>query len=116
LIPHRFAHTHYSATLREQFEHLSDGEESGVAASVAGRVMLLRTQGKLAFATLRDSTGEIQLFALAAVTVEFDAFTRLHLGDWVGVHRHDRAAGPSAASSRSGRALRAARRGPSQLR
>jgi len=46
--------------------------------------MLLRAQGKLAFATLRDSSGEIQLFATADGTAEFDSFTRLHLGDWVG--------------------------------
>jgi lysyl-tRNA synthetase class 2 len=39
----------------------------------------------LAFATLRDSSGEIQLFALAAVTEDFEDFAKLHLGDWVGV-------------------------------
>jgi len=48
-------------------------------------VMLLRAQGKLAFATMRDSTGEIQLFALAALCEGFDEFSKLHLGDWVGV-------------------------------
>jgi lysyl-tRNA synthetase class 2 len=71
--------------LRAAYAHLTDGEESGTTVSVAGRVMLLRTQGKLAFATMRDSTGEIQLFALAALCDEFDEFVKLHLGDWVGV-------------------------------
>ncbi|HWW54865.1 MAG TPA: lysine--tRNA ligase, partial [Acidimicrobiales bacterium] len=52
--------------------------------SVAGRVMLLRHQGKLAFAELRDSSGAIQLFALAAVTADFDGLTHLSLGDWIG--------------------------------
>ena len=52
--------------------------------AVAGRVMLVRPQGKLAFATLRDSSGEVQLFALAAVTEGFDAFGELRIGDWVG--------------------------------
>jgi lysyl-tRNA synthetase class 2 len=47
--------------------------------------MLLRRQGKLAFATMRDSTGEIQLFVLESVAENFDSFTKLHLGDWVGV-------------------------------
>jgi lysyl-tRNA synthetase class 2 len=47
--------------------------------------MLLRTQGKLAFAELRDSSGAIQLFALAAATDRFEEFARLSLGDWVGV-------------------------------
>jgi len=55
-----------------------------VRVSVAGRVMLLRHQGKLAFAQLRDSSGSIQLFALAAVTADFDGLTKLSLGDWIG--------------------------------
>jgi lysyl-tRNA synthetase class II len=32
---------------------------------VAGRLMLSRPQGKLAFAELRDASGSVQLFALA---------------------------------------------------
>ena len=59
-------------------------EESGVTVAVAGRLMLLRPQGKLAFAELRDASGSIQLFALAAVTARFDEFARLNLGDWIG--------------------------------
>ena len=83
--PYRFAHTAYALDLQTKFGDLNDGDESGVTVSVAGRVMLLRTQGKLAFATMRDSSAEIQLFALAALTEEFEEFTKLHLGDWVGV-------------------------------
>ena len=83
--PYRFAHNAFANALQSQFAHLGDGDESGVTVSVAGRIMLLRTQGKLAFATMRDSSGEIQLFALAATSARFDEFTRLHLGDWVGV-------------------------------
>ena len=83
--PYSFAHNAYAGDLQRTWDHLIDGEESGVTVHVAGRVMLLRTQGKLAFATMRDSTGEIQLFALAALTDGFDEFVKLHLGDWVGV-------------------------------
>ena len=82
--PYRFAHSAFAAALQSAYAHLRDGEESGATVAVAGRVVLLRTQGKLAFATLRDSSGEIQLFALANVTGEFDEFAKLHLGDWVG--------------------------------
>ncbi len=85
MTPSTFDHNAFAATLRSAYAHLVDGEESGVVVKVAGRVMLLRTQGKLAFATLRDSSGEIQLFALAALTEDFEGFTKLHLGDWVGV-------------------------------
>ena len=83
--PYSFAHNAYAGDLQRTWDHLIDGEESGVTVHVAGRVMLLRTQGKLAFATMRDSTGETQLFALVALTDGFDEFVKLHLGDWVGV-------------------------------
>jgi lysyl-tRNA synthetase class 2 len=83
--PYRFERTATTADLRAEFDGLADGEETGRVVSVAGRVMLHRAQGKLAFATMRDgSGGEIQLFALAAVTERFDEFTKLSLGDWVG--------------------------------
>ncbi len=52
--------------------------------TVAGRVMLLRDQGKLAFAELRDSSGAIQLFVLSKVVDDFAGFTGLDLGDWIG--------------------------------
>jgi lysyl-tRNA synthetase class 2 len=49
--------------------------------------MLLRRQGKLTFATLRDGSGEVQLFVSQAEmgNDEFAAFDDLDLGDWVGV-------------------------------
>ena len=83
-IPYRFARTHTAAAVVEGWSSLAPGEESGVTVAVAGRVMLLRPQGKLAFAELRDDSGSIQLFALAAVTGRFDEFARLNLGDWIG--------------------------------
>ncbi len=83
--PYRFAHTHYAAQIHDAWGTLADGGESGVTVSVAGRIMLSRVQGKLAFATMVDSSGSIQLFALSAVTENFEEFTGLHLGDWVGV-------------------------------
>ncbi len=83
--PYRFEVTATTAELRAAHDGLADGEETGTTVSVAGRVMLHRAQGKLAFATMRDgSGGEIQLFALAAVTDDFEGFGKISLGDWVG--------------------------------
>jgi hypothetical protein len=65
--PYRFDHDTFAAEVSERFGHLTDGEESGITVSVAGRIMLSRPQGRLAFAELRDSSGAIQLFALAKV-------------------------------------------------
>jgi lysyl-tRNA synthetase, class II len=83
-IPYRFDRTHETAAVVDAWSSLAPGEESGVTVGVAGRIMLARPQGKLAFAELRDNSGALQLFALASLTERFDEFTRLSLGDWVG--------------------------------
>jgi lysyl-tRNA synthetase, class II len=83
-IPYRFERTHQAAEVVEGWSGLEPGEESGVDVAVAGRLMLLRPQGKLAFGELRDASGSIQLFALTALTADFEAFARLNLGDWIG--------------------------------
>lgn len=84
VIPYRFAVDASAADLHARYAALGDGEETADEVAVAGRVMLLRPQGRLAFATLRDSSGQVQLFALKAATDRFDRFAKLSLGDWVG--------------------------------
>ncbi|MGP0029333.1 MAG: lysine--tRNA ligase [Acidimicrobiales bacterium] len=83
-VPYRFARTHAAAEVAERWSSLGPGDESGEEVAVAGRIMLARPQGKLAFAELRDASGSVQLFALASQTADFDAFVRLNLGDWIG--------------------------------
>jgi len=82
--PYRYERTMSAAEVVERFGALSPGEESGAEVSVAGRVLLSRPQGRLAFSELRDSSGAIQLFALADSTEDFEEFSRLNLGDWIG--------------------------------
>ncbi len=83
--PYEFAGAEPAHAVRSRAERLEPGGESPETVAVAGRIMLSRPQGRLAFATLRDWTGEVQLFALERQTEEFEAFTRLNLGDWIGV-------------------------------
>jgi lysyl-tRNA synthetase class 2 len=83
--PYRFEPTHTAAALHEQWNAIEDGAETGVAVTIAGRLMLKRHQGKLAFGVLQDPTGRIQLFAPSATTPDFDGFTKLSIGDWIGV-------------------------------
>ena len=84
-IGYRFETTSGAGDVARSFAHLATGEESGVTVATAGRLMLSRPQGRIAFAELRDWTGGIQLFALAALTPDFEEFCRLSLGDWIGV-------------------------------
>lgn len=56
--------TDEAADLQQRYVELMDGEESdeGRVIAVAGRVMLRRVFGKLAFFTLQDRSGTIQLY------------------------------------------------------
>ena len=85
VVPYQFeAHAAVGA-LVDRFASLESGSETGESVVVAGRLMLRRVQGKLAFGTLQDQTGRIQLFAPAGSTPDFERFTSLALGDWLGV-------------------------------
>jgi lysyl-tRNA synthetase class 2 len=81
--PYRVDVTDRAADLQQAYADLEDGGSTGVTATVAGRIMLLRDMGRLAFATLRDSSGAIQLMATAKVTEHYKGLTGLNLGDWV---------------------------------
>ncbi len=82
--PYRFERDRDAASLHEQFDALEAGAETGVVVSVAGRVMLHRPTGKLCFSSLHDSSGSVQLFAGKSWTEDFEALSKLNLGDWVG--------------------------------
>ena len=86
-----FSPSHRMAELQETHADLPKGEERDVSVSVAGRVMTRRVMGKLAFFTLADETGSIQLF-LEKAGLEaqqegwFKQITSLvDSGDWLGV-------------------------------
>jgi lysyl-tRNA synthetase class 2 len=72
-----------AAALQDEYAELADGDETERIATVAGRVMLRRDQGKSIFATLRDSSGPIQLWAKADVLDDFAGFSDVSLGDWI---------------------------------
>ncbi|MCU1373875.1 MAG: lysyl-tRNA synthetase, class, partial [Actinomycetia bacterium] len=83
--PYRFEPSASAAELQARYPDLEPGTETGDVVTVAGRLMLRRVQGKLAFGTLQDGSGRIQLFGQAASTPDFDGFSGLSLGDWIGV-------------------------------
>ena len=87
--PVRFDRTHTLGEVREHWDdRIETGSTSNDVVSVAGRVITRRVQGKLVFVTLRDGTGELQLFVSKAELGD-DAFDRfgeeVERGDWVGV-------------------------------
>jgi lysyl-tRNA synthetase class 2 len=90
----RFEPSHRTADLQEAHADLANGQERDVAVAVAGRVMTRRVMGKLAFFTLADETGPIQLFiekATLAASMPEDPEAFAHItslvdaGDLIGV-------------------------------
>ena len=86
-----FDPSHRMVALQQEHADLPNGEERDVTVSVAGRVMTRRLMGKLAFFTLADETGTIQLFLEKACLEAqqegwFKQITSLvDAGDWLGV-------------------------------
>jgi lysyl-tRNA synthetase class 2 len=84
--PVRFERDHTAAELHAGYDGIDAGSETGDVVRLAGRLLLIRRQGKLTFATLRDGTGTVQLFVSRAVIGDepHAAFDDLDLGDWIG--------------------------------
>ena len=84
--PDRYQRSHTAGELHEEFADLEPGAETEARVSVAGRVMLHRSFGKLEFATVQDGWGAIQLFVDRATLGDelADSFAKVDLGDWVG--------------------------------
>ncbi|MCU0570433.1 MAG: lysine--tRNA ligase [Oculatellaceae cyanobacterium Prado106] len=59
---YRWEVTHHAAELQQQYAELPNGEEVEIEVAIAGRIMARRVFGKLAFFTLQDETGTIQLY------------------------------------------------------
>jgi len=92
---YRWELTHHAAELQEKFAHLSSGEEVDLEVAIAGRILARRVFGKLAFFSLQDETGTIQLYLdkkriqEGMADTDPDAFTHLKqltdVGDILGV-------------------------------
>ncbi|MDR1088257.1 MAG: lysine--tRNA ligase [Coriobacteriales bacterium] len=75
-----------AAELEERYAGLESGETTTDRATVAGRIMAIRNQGKVAFIALRDGTGDIQLFCRVNTLgeEEYGALRYLDVGDFIG--------------------------------
>ncbi|HDL41702.1 MAG TPA: lysine--tRNA ligase, partial [Actinobacteria bacterium] len=85
--PYRFERTHLTGELHEQFADLEPGSETDTVVRVAGRMLNVRSMGKLTFAVLRDAAGRVQLFVDKRTLGDdsFAEFAALDMGDWIGV-------------------------------
>lgn len=79
----KFNWTHYAKAIMDHYDSLKD-----TAVSVSGRIMAKRDHGKTMFLTLRDTTGDIQIFARKdeVSDLEDSLLDLLDVGDIIGVN------------------------------
>ena len=89
-----FKVTHTTKNLNDKFSYLKSGEEFDLDVSIAGRVLARRVMGKIAFFSISDQEGSIQLY-LEKLIIDSDHNKNLcfedlkelvDIGDWIGVH------------------------------
>ncbi|MGN6232032.1 MAG: lysine--tRNA ligase [Trinickia sp.] len=85
--PNDFSPTHHAGDLQTQYADTDKDtlEATALQVAVAGRMMLKRVMGKASFATVQDTSGQIQFFVTPADVGEqtYDAFKKWDLGDIV---------------------------------
>ena len=90
-----FEISHSTQFLSDKFGYLENGQEYDLRVSIAGRVIAKRIMGKIAFFTISDQEGQIQLYLDKKIINETkdnqknlsfeDLKEVVDIGDWIGV-------------------------------
>ena len=91
-----FRVSHTTKYLIQKFDYLENGEEEEFNVSIAGRVMTRRVMGKIAFFTISDQEGQIQLYLDKGIInchlenqklLSYEDIKEIvDIGDWIGVY------------------------------
>ena len=90
-----FKISHTTQFLAKKFDYLENGQEENFDVSIAGRVITKRVLGKIAFFTINDQEGRIQLYLEKKIInlnleqqklLSFEDIKEIvDIGDWIGV-------------------------------
>ncbi|MAN49208.1 MAG: lysine--tRNA ligase [Flavobacteriales bacterium] len=91
-----FKVSHTTQFLSDKFSYLDNGQENDFSVSIAGRVLAKRVMGKIAFFTINDQEGQIQLYLEKKIINEYEEDQKtlsfedlkeiVDIGDWIGVY------------------------------
>ena len=91
-----FKVSHTTEFLIQKFDYLENGQEENFNISIAGRVMAKRVMGKIAFFTISDQEGHLQLYLDKSIIncnlenqklLSFEDLKEIvDIGDWIGVY------------------------------
>lgn len=80
-----FDQTHKSGEIPGLLEGVARGERGEPFIATGGRLLAIRDMGRICFGDLHDEEGSVQVIADADTTPDYEDFTSLNVGDWVGV-------------------------------
>jgi|TARA_Y100000310_G_scaffold280147_1_gene299657 lysyl-tRNA synthetase class 2 len=85
--PYSYDKKHNTKDIQKEFSKLKKQEKTNKKKKIAGRIMTSRVIGKIAFITIQDQSGKIQLFASQdnLEKEKYKQLTKLDLGDIIGV-------------------------------
>jgi lysyl-tRNA synthetase class 2 len=83
--PYTFDKGKSSQEIKSGYEESKSGEQPKGKESYAGRVMRVRRMGKIAFLTVRDELGDLQVVFKEDTTKDFELNELLDIGDFIGV-------------------------------
>ncbi len=83
--PYKYSTTHQAKQVIEQFSSATTNDSSEHVA-VAGRIMLMRTMGRISFVNIQDVSGRIQAFFSFDKTKDYALLKLLEVGDIIGVN------------------------------
>lgn len=85
--PYSFPRKDYSSDILEKFKDLQKEEKTGNKASIAGRIVSLRSMGKATFGHLQDQKGKIQFYLREDALGEenYKLLKNVDLGDFLGI-------------------------------
>ena len=91
-----FKISHSTKILTEKYGYLDNGQEFNLNVAIAGRVLAKRVMGKIAFFTINDQEGKIQLYLEKKIIDDFEVNAKrlsfedlkeiVDIGDWIGVY------------------------------
>jgi len=85
--PHKFDRKDFSSEIKKKYSKLKNNQKSKNKVKIAGRVMIIRSLGKLVFVTVHDSKGKIQIVLQKGQTNprEIEFFKKyIDVGDIIG--------------------------------
>jgi lysyl-tRNA synthetase class 2 len=84
--PYSYNVTHHAKDIKDKHEGLKAEQKTDDEVSVAGRIVLFRRMGKVCFISLRDQSGDIQIYVARDNVGEekYNVLKKFDIGDIVG--------------------------------